>query len=91
MGSKDNIKTISSIRMSRELARKVELAARKKGISKAELVRRALEEYVSGVIDEKPKSAEEILKLVEMRTGRKPGLVRKVGEIFRESYELEDL
>jgi len=33
-------KTISSIRMSEELAKKVELVAKREGISKAELVRR---------------------------------------------------
>jgi len=47
-----------------------------------------LEQYVSKFVDAKPKSAEDILKLVEARTGRRPKLIREVKGIFREGYEL---
>jgi metal-responsive CopG/Arc/MetJ family transcriptional regulator len=51
---------ISFIRISKELSRKLELAAKKEGVSRAELIRRAVEKYVSKIIDERPKNAGDI-------------------------------
>jgi len=82
---------ISSIRVSKELARKMDFVAKKEGLSRAELIRRAVEHYVSHFIEEKPKNAKDILKLVERRTGRKPRIVKEPAEIYREEYELEGL
>jgi len=82
---------ISSIRINKELSRRLDLAARKEGVSKAEIIRRALDKYLSKIIDEKPKSASDVLKRVEARAGKKPRIVKEPSEIFREDYRLEDL
>jgi predicted DNA-binding protein len=87
---KDSV-VISSIRISRELARKMDFVAKKEGTSRAELIRRAVEHYISHFIEEKPKNAKDILEMVERRTGRKPRTVKEPVEIYREEYEREGL
>ena len=82
---------ISSFRIQKDLATKLNFLAKKEGISKSEIIRRALERYLSEIVIEKTSNAEEILKLVELRTGRKPKFVRDPKEIYHEEYRLEGI
>ncbi len=79
---------ISSLRIHKDLATKLNFLAKKEGISKSEIILRALERFLSEIVIEKTRNAEEILKLVELRTGRKPKLIRDPKEIYKEEYRL---
>ncbi|MEQ9715394.1 MAG: ribbon-helix-helix domain-containing protein [Candidatus Asgardarchaeum sp.] len=82
---------ISSIRISKLLAKKLELIAKKKGFtSKSELIKRALEEFAERHLADKPRSAEDILQLVEKRSGTVAKMKKKPSEIFMEEYLLEE-
>jgi len=82
---------ISSIRISKLLARKLELIAKKEGFtSKSELIKRALEEFAERHLTDKPKSAEDVLQLIEKRSGTIAKIKKKPSEIFMEEYLLEE-
>ena len=83
--------TISSIRISQQLAQKLETVAKRAGISRAELIRRALEAYLPQFIEVKPKTAAEILSLVARRAGGVPPIVRDIKYIYEENYRTEPL
>ncbi len=81
--------TISSIRLNKTLAKKLELAAQKEGISKTEMIRRSLEAYLPKIIEPRPKTADEVLDLVQKRSGGVPTIKKPVKEIFNEEEQLE--
>ena len=64
---------------------------KKKGFTnKSELIRRALEEFTERHLANKPRSAEDILQLVEKRSGTVAKMKKKPSEIFMEEYLLEE-
>lgn len=85
----DETVTISSIRINQQLAQKLDVVAKRAGISRAELIRRALEAYLPQFIDVRPKSAAEILSLVTRRAGGIPPIVRDIKDIYDENYRTE--
>jgi len=82
---------ISSIRINKRLAQKLEFVAKKEGITKTDVIRRSLELYLAKEFEPKPKTAEDILVQVYKRTGRIPEIKRDVKELFDESYKEEPL
>ena len=84
-------KTLSSIRISVDLASKLELVAKIKGWSKTELVRRSLEAYLPQFLESSPQSADQVLDLLMRRSKRKPKMHLTAKEVFNENYQVEDL
>ncbi|HMF34931.1 MAG TPA: ribbon-helix-helix domain-containing protein [Candidatus Lokiarchaeia archaeon] len=87
----DETVTISSIRIGQQLAKKLDAVAKRAGISRAELIRRALEAYLPQFIEVKPKTAAEILDLVARRAGGIPPVVRDSKVVYDENYRTEPL
>ncbi|MHA1649153.1 MAG: ribbon-helix-helix protein, CopG family [Candidatus Helarchaeota archaeon] len=87
----DDTVVISSIRISKEMSKKLELIAKRQGISKTELIRRALESYLPQFIELRPNSAEEVLNKVKLRTGFIPKIKKSIKSIYQEIYETENL
>ncbi len=90
MSMEDNV-VISSIRISKLLAQKLEFVAKQEGISKTELIRRSLEEYLTNRFTQKPKTFDEVLALIIKRTGRTPVITKDVKTVFDENYMEEPL
>ncbi len=90
MSMEDNV-VISSIRISKLLAQKLEFVAKQEGISKTELIRRSLEEYLTKRLTQKPKTFDEVLALIIKRTGRTPVITKDVKTVFDENYMEEPL
>jgi len=82
---------ISSIRISKILAQKLELVAKQEGISKTEIIRRSLEEYLTKRLTQKPKTFDDVLALIIKRTGRTPKITKDVKSVFDENYAEEPL
>ncbi len=80
---------ISSIRISKVLAQKLEFVAKQEGISKTEIIRRSLEEYLTKRLSQKPKTFDEVLALINKRTGRTPTITKDVKTLFDENYAEE--
>lgn len=87
----ENTITLSTLRISKTLAEKIDLFAQKEGISRTEIIRRALESYFEKEISPKPLTAEEILERLYARTGIVPPSKRSVKEVFDELYREEKL
>ncbi|HME50796.1 MAG TPA: ribbon-helix-helix domain-containing protein [Candidatus Lokiarchaeia archaeon] len=83
--------TISSIRIAKHLAEKLDVIARREGTSRAEIIRRSLEAFLAKQVEPHPKSAQEVLDLVYRRTGHKPTSIRSTKEVFDELYKEESL
>ena len=83
--------TISSIRINKNLAEKLDILAKREGISRADIIRRSLEAYLAKQIGPRPKSAQEILDHVYKRTGRKPQDLRDTKDIYRDLYREEGM
>jgi metal-responsive CopG/Arc/MetJ family transcriptional regulator len=79
--------TISSIRINKILAEKLDIIAKREGISRAEIIRRSLEAFLAKEVEPKVKSAQELLDLVYRRTGRKPVSVRDTNDVYNELYK----
>ncbi|MEX2681631.1 MAG: ribbon-helix-helix protein, CopG family [Candidatus Sigynarchaeota archaeon] len=87
----ENTVTISSIRISKTLAEKLDIIAKREGTSRAEIIRRSLEAFLANQIEPRGKSAREILDLVYKRTGRKPQSLRDTRDVYNESYRDEGM
>jgi metal-responsive CopG/Arc/MetJ family transcriptional regulator len=87
----EDLITISSIRISKNLAEKLDFVSKREGISKTELIRRSLEQYLKKEFSPKLKTGEELLELIFQRTGHKPKIIRDIKSVFKENYKEEPL
>jgi predicted DNA-binding protein len=83
--------TLSSIRISKILADKLEYLTKLKGITKNEIIRRALEQYFAEEMEPIPQSAQEILDNLYSTEGDRPKIKAKPKAIFNELYKEDDL
>ncbi|MBN2151567.1 MAG: CopG family transcriptional regulator [Candidatus Lokiarchaeota archaeon] len=83
--------TISSIRIGKGLADKLDSIARREGTSRVEIIRRALEAFLAQQLEPPAKSAQQVLDLVYKRAGRKPVSSRETREVFNEGYREEGI
>jgi predicted DNA-binding protein len=89
MSQNEEVVVISSVRLNRTLAEKLEFAAKHEGLSKTEIIRRSLESYLPKVIPKPKKSAKDILRLVQQRSGVIPVMKKPPKEIFDEGELLD--
>jgi metal-responsive CopG/Arc/MetJ family transcriptional regulator len=87
----DEAVTISSIRLSKYLADRLDIVARREGTSRAEIIRRSLEAFLAKQVEPRPKTAQEILDLVYKRTGRKPSSSRSTRDVYNDLYKEEGI
>ena len=83
--------TISSIRISKTLAEKLDIIAKREGTSRADIIRRSLEAFLAKQIEPRGRSAQEVLDLVYKRTGRKPQSLHDTKDVYDETYKDEGM
>nr|MDO8086752.1 ribbon-helix-helix protein, CopG family [Candidatus Sigynarchaeum springense] len=87
----DDKTTISSIRIGKGLAEKLDSIAKRDGTSRVEIIRRALEAFIAQQLEPPAKSAQQVLDLVYKRAGRKPVSSRETSDVFNEGYREEGI
>jgi metal-responsive CopG/Arc/MetJ family transcriptional regulator len=84
MSQNEDSIVISSIRLSKTLAEKLDFVAKMEGLSKTEIIRRSLEDYLPKHTPKQNKSAEDILRLIQKRSGIIPKIIKNPKDIFDE-------
>jgi hypothetical protein len=84
MAYHEDVVVISSIKLNRTNADELEFVTQHQGLSKTEIIQRSLEQYLPKLVPKQIKSARDILRLVQQRSGIIPVIKNKPTDIFEQ-------